>query len=52
MNKKDGIPFDGFHSVLEMLSQSDSVFRDKILGNIRKRDPNLARRLEMGLKSI
>lgn len=48
--KKDGIPFDGFGSVLEMLRKSDGAFREKILGNLRRRDPELARRLEAHLK--
>ncbi len=49
--KKEGIPFDGFGSVLEMLRRSDSAFREKILRNIRGRDPHLAQRLEHGLRS-
>lgn len=44
--KKEGIPFDGFASVVEMLNKSDAAFREKILRNIRKLDPQLARRLE------
>jgi hypothetical protein len=51
MNRKqDGIPFDGFGSVLEMLRKSDGAFREKILLNLRRRDPELARRLEAHLK--
>jgi hypothetical protein len=50
MNKKEGIPFDGFGSVLEMLRQADGAFREKILGNLRRRDPELAHRLEAHLK--
>lgn len=49
MLKKDGIPFDGFGSVLEMLQKSDHAFREKILMNLRRRDPHLAARLERGL---
>ncbi len=45
-----GIPFDGFGSVVEMLKRSDASFREKILGNIRKRDPRLAQRLESNLR--
>jgi hypothetical protein len=45
-----GIPFDGFGSVVEMLKRSDASFREKILGNIRKRDPRLAQRLENNLR--
>jgi hypothetical protein len=48
--KKEGIPFDGFGSVLEMLRRSDSAFREKIMGNLRRRDPHLAQRLERGLR--
>jgi hypothetical protein len=49
--KRDGIPFDGFGSVLEMLQKSDAAFREKILTNLRRRDPMLAQRLEAGLRS-
>jgi hypothetical protein len=49
-SKKDGIPFNGFHSVLEMLRHADSAFRDKLLNNVRRRDPQLARRLESELR--
>jgi hypothetical protein len=45
-----GIPFDGFGSVVEMLKRSDSSFREKILTNIRKKDPRLAQRLENNLR--
>lgn len=48
--RKEGIPFDGFSSVVEMLKKSDSAFREKILGNLRRRDPELARRLEAHLR--
>jgi hypothetical protein len=47
--KKEGIPFDGFGSVVEMLRRSDGAFREKILANLRQRDPVLARRLEAHL---
>ncbi|MCO5141466.1 MAG: hypothetical protein M9962_00070 [Oligoflexia bacterium] len=47
--KKEGIPFDGFGSVVEMLRKSDATFREKILRNIRRLDPQLARRLEAHL---
>ncbi|MGZ6468732.1 MAG: hypothetical protein ACXWQJ_15640 [Bdellovibrionota bacterium] len=50
MNKNDGIPFDGFGSVLEMLNRSDAAFREKILANVRKRDPHLAARLQANLQ--
>lgn len=50
MMKREGIPFDGFGSVLEMLGRADAGFREKILGNLRRRDPELARRLESGLR--
>ena len=49
--KKDGIPFDGFGSVLEMLQKSDAAFREKILSNLRHRDPQLAKRLEARLRA-
>jgi hypothetical protein len=48
--KKEGIPFDGFGSVVEMLRRSDGAFREKILSGIRRRDPHLARRLEAHLQ--
>lgn len=50
MKKEDGIPFDGFGSVLEMLERADSAFREKILTNIRRRDPQLAQRLVANLR--
>jgi hypothetical protein len=50
MMKREGIPFDGFGSVLEMLHRADTNFREKILNNLRRRDPELARRLESGLR--
>ncbi|MGE3262696.1 MAG: hypothetical protein AB7K68_13020 [Bacteriovoracia bacterium] len=50
MSKNEGIPFDGFGSVLEMLNRSDAAFREKILANVRKRDPHLAHRLEAELR--
>lgn len=52
MNKREGIPFDGFGSVLEMLNGSDANFREKILNNLRRKDPELARRLENGLRHV
>lgn len=48
--KKQGIPYDGFGNVLEMLRRSDAAFREKILGNLRRMDPALAKRLESGLR--
>lgn len=51
MMKKEGIPFDGYGSVLEMLRRSDAAFREKILMNLRRKDPELARRLEQSLRS-
>lgn len=45
-----GIRFDGFASVVEMLEKADGPFRQKILANIRKRDPELARRIELNLR--
>ncbi len=50
MNKRDGIPYDGYGNVLEMLKRSDAPFREKILANLRKKDPVLARRLEQSLQ--
>ena len=49
-SKQNGIPFDGFGSVLEMLRHADVNFRDKLLGNVRRRDPRLAGRLEAELR--
>jgi hypothetical protein len=52
MNKREGIPFNGFASVIEMLRYADAAFRDKLLNNVRRRDPQLARRLENELREI
>ncbi|MGZ3650618.1 MAG: hypothetical protein ACXWR1_05960 [Bdellovibrionota bacterium] len=49
-NKREGIPFNGFQSVIEMLRHADVAFRDKLLTNVRRRDPQLARRLESELR--
>jgi len=49
MSKKDGIPFNGFQSVIEMLRHADVAFREKLLQNVRRRDPVLAHRLEAEL---
>lgn len=49
--RREGVPYDGFASVLEMLRRSDGAFREKILGNLRRMDPHLARRLELGLRN-
>jgi hypothetical protein len=46
MSKQDGIPFNGFQSVVEMLRHADANFRQRLLDNVRRRDPVLARRLE------
>lgn len=51
-NKREGIPFNGFQSVLEMLRHADTAFRDKLLTNVRRRDPQLARRLEAELREM
>ena len=51
MNRREGVPYDGFGSVLEMLRRSDGAFREKILNNLRRMDPALARKLEMGLRN-
>ena len=45
-----GIPFNGFQSVIEMLRHADVNFREKLLSNVRRRDPHLARRLEAELR--
>lgn len=45
MENKKGIPFDGFGNVIDMLRQSDSAFREKIIRGIAGRDPELAERL-------
>ncbi|MGZ3740017.1 MAG: hypothetical protein ACXVB9_11635 [Bdellovibrionota bacterium] len=49
-NKREGIPFNGFQSVIEMLRHADVAFRDKLLTNVRRRAPQLARRLESELR--
>lgn len=41
----DDIPYNGFKNVIEMLHHADSNFRDRIIRNIAKKDPNLAKRL-------
>jgi hypothetical protein len=51
MHPEKGIPYDGFRSVLEMLTHADANFRDKILSNLRRRDPELCRRLEAHLRA-
>ena len=51
-NKREGIPFNGFQSVIDMLRHADVAFREKLLGNVRRRDPQLARRLESELREI
>ncbi len=51
MSKKDGIPFNGFQSVIEMLRHADAAFRDKLLSNVRRRDPVLAHRLESEVRA-
>lgn len=50
MSKREGIPYDGFGSVVEMLRRADATFRDRILTNLRRRDPELVRRLEAHLR--
>lgn len=45
-NKREGIPFNGFQSVIEMLRHADAAFRERLLNNVRRKDPVLARRLE------
>lgn len=49
MNKREGIPFNGFQSVIEMLRHADVAFRERLLNNVRRKDPVLARRLEAEL---
>ncbi len=49
MNKREGIPFNGFQSVIEMLQHADAAFRERLLNNVRRKDPVLARRLEAEL---
>jgi hypothetical protein len=51
-NKREGIPFNGFQSVIDMLRHADVAFREKLLGNVRRRDPQLARRLESELREV
>ncbi|NUM89520.1 MAG: hypothetical protein HUU37_09975 [Bdellovibrionales bacterium] len=50
MSKENGIPYDGFGNVIEMLRLADAPFRDKILRGIAARDPALAKRLVNALK--
>lgn len=50
MSKENGIPFDGFGNVIEMLRVADASFRDRILRGIAARDPALAKRLVNALK--
>ena len=47
---KNGIPYDGFGQVLEMLRQADAGFREKTIRNLKRLDPALARRLEIALQ--
>lgn len=49
-NPKDGIPFNGFASAIELLKNSDAAFAQKILRNIAKMNPAMAERLEAALK--
>ena len=51
-NKREGIPFNGFQSVIEMFRYADAGFRNKLLQNIRNRDPALARKIEVELREI
>lgn len=51
-SKRNGIPFNGFQSVIDMLRHADAAFRERLLGNVRRRDPHLARRLESELREI
>lgn len=51
MSKQEGIPFDGFSTVIEMLHKADSAFCDKIIRNIAKKDPVLAQRLVNALRA-
>ncbi len=50
MAKHDGIPFDGFGTVIEMLHKADSAFCEKIIRNIAAKDPVLAQRLRNALQ--
>ena len=43
--KEQKIAFDGFASVIEMLTYADQALREKILRNVAARDPELAERL-------
>lgn len=51
MKKENGIPYDGFGNVLEMLRVSDQAFREKILRGIAQRDRGLAERLLTALRN-
>ena len=46
------IPVDGKAQVLEMLRVADPEFREKILRQIERRDPRLARELRMDLYHV
>ena len=48
--KKEGIPFDGFSSALDILRRSDGAMVQRILMNIARNDPQLAQRLELALR--
>ena len=43
------IPVDGRGQVLEMLRVADAAFREKLLRQIERRDPQLARELRRDL---
>ena len=49
MKHNEGIPYDGFGSVLEMLQKADRPFQERLLRNLKKMDPSLAHRLEAAL---
>jgi hypothetical protein len=47
--KEKMIPVDGRGQVLEMLRVADAAFREKLLRQIERRDPQLARELRRDL---
>jgi len=51
MEKHDGIPFDGFGTVIEMLHNADAAFCEKIIRNIALKDRHLAERLQNALRA-
>ena len=51
MIPKEGIPFDGFGQVIEMLHEAEPAFREKIIRGIAEKDPKLAQKLLQATKN-